>query len=153
MEDEELREKMTELAETFPCLRGAPGVSPFEPEELNRWAPLVVRLVGTMLVAAASVAPDHAVVPDGRASFTVVYRPLRVCHSRARARGSAVSSAGPATGIERSTGRAAALNSVTASTESLQNPGGIGLGAYLTGSATNAPIVASFDDLRAEPNE
>ena len=35
-------------------------------EELNRWAPLVVRLVGTMLVAAASVVPEHALVPRGR---------------------------------------------------------------------------------------
>ena len=41
--------------------------------------------------------------------------------------------------------------SVADSTESLQNAGGIGLGAYLTGSATNAPVIASFDDLRADP--
>lgn len=38
MNDDEQRDRMTELAKTFPCLRGAPGVSPFEPEELNRWA-------------------------------------------------------------------------------------------------------------------
>ena len=35
-------------------------------EEVNRWAPLVVRLVGTMLVTTASLAPDSAVVPHGR---------------------------------------------------------------------------------------
>ena len=35
-------------------------------EELNRWAPLVLRLVGTTLVAAAALAPDHALVPSGR---------------------------------------------------------------------------------------
>ena len=35
-------------------------------EELNRWAPLVVRLVGALLVAAASLAPEVAVVPRGR---------------------------------------------------------------------------------------
>ena len=29
---------MTGLARTFPCLRGAPGVSPWEPAELDRWA-------------------------------------------------------------------------------------------------------------------
>lgn len=34
-------------------------------EELDRWAPLVVRLVGTMLVAAAALAPDDAVVRRG----------------------------------------------------------------------------------------
>lgn len=38
MDDETLRSRMTELAATFPCLSGAPGVLPFEPEELNRWA-------------------------------------------------------------------------------------------------------------------
>src|SRR4051812_8026932 len=38
METEELRERMTDLAESFPCLQGARGVNPFEPEELNRWA-------------------------------------------------------------------------------------------------------------------
>jgi PKD repeat protein len=41
--------------------------------------------------------------------------------------------------------------SVTDSTESLQKTGAIGLGTYLTGSATNAPVIASFDDLRADP--
>ena len=43
--------------------------------------------------------------------------------------------------------------SVTDSTESLQKTGAIGLGTYLTGSATNAPVIASFDDLRADPAE
>ncbi len=38
MNDDERCDKMTSLAETFPCLRGAPGVSPWEPTELNRWA-------------------------------------------------------------------------------------------------------------------
>ena len=61
---------------------------------------------------------SSAVVPDGRASATVAYRPLRVCQSRARARGSAVSSAGPATGIDRSTGGGGADSSVTAAAES-----------------------------------
>jgi PKD repeat protein len=37
--------------------------------------------------------------------------------------------------------------SVTDSTASLQGAGAIGLGAYLSGSATNAPVVASFDNL------
>lgn len=36
MNDDEIREKMTELAQSFPCLRNAWGVSPFMPEELNR---------------------------------------------------------------------------------------------------------------------
>jgi hypothetical protein len=38
MNDEEQRDHMIELARSFPCLRGAPGVDPFEPEELNCWA-------------------------------------------------------------------------------------------------------------------
>ena len=38
MDDDQLCDKMTELAETFPCLRGAPGVSPWAPAELGRWA-------------------------------------------------------------------------------------------------------------------
>ena len=38
MTDDEARERMTELARSFPCLRNAWGVSPFQPEELNRWA-------------------------------------------------------------------------------------------------------------------
>ena len=38
MDDDELAAKMTAIARTFPCLRGAPGVSPWEPTELNRWA-------------------------------------------------------------------------------------------------------------------
>lgn len=36
--DEELSERMSELAWSFPCLRNAPGVSPFRPEGLDRWA-------------------------------------------------------------------------------------------------------------------
>jgi len=35
------------------------------------------------------------------------------------------------------------------STTGLQGPGGIGLWAYLSGAATNAPLVAGFDDLTA----
>ena len=35
------------------------------------------------------------------------------------------------------------------STAVLQAPGGVGLMSYLSGSATNAPVVARFDDLRA----
>ena len=35
-------------------------------EELNRWAPLVVRLVGTLLVATAALSPDGAVVRRGQ---------------------------------------------------------------------------------------
>lgn len=38
MDPADLSERMTELARTFPCLRNAPGVSPWEPTELNRWA-------------------------------------------------------------------------------------------------------------------
>lgn len=38
MDDDKRRERMSELAEGFPCLRRAWGVRPFEPEELNRWA-------------------------------------------------------------------------------------------------------------------
>jgi hypothetical protein len=32
------RVRMTLLAETFPTLKNAPGVDPWEPHELNRWA-------------------------------------------------------------------------------------------------------------------
>src|SRR5690606_18159292 len=39
--------------------------------------------------------------------------------------------------------------SATDSTAKLQAPGGVGLRAYLSGSATNAPIFAMFDDLWA----
>lgn len=38
MESEDLAQTMTTFARTFPCLRGAPGVSPWEPIELDRWA-------------------------------------------------------------------------------------------------------------------
>ena len=41
--------------------------------------------------------------------------------------------------------------SVTDSTAVLQAVGSIGVGTYLSGSATNAPVVASFDDLWAGP--
>jgi PKD repeat protein len=39
--------------------------------------------------------------------------------------------------------------SVTDSTASLQAAGAVGLGTYLSGSATNAPVTASFDDFWA----
>jgi hypothetical protein len=39
----------------------------------------------------------------------------------------------------------------TDSTASLQSGGGVGLVTYLSGSATNAPVIASFDDLWAGP--
>ena len=37
------------------------------------------------------------------------------------------------------------------STAALQLPGGVGLMSYLSGSSTNTPIVARFDDFRAGP--
>ena len=39
----------------------------------------------------------------------------------------------------------------TDSTAALQAPGGVGVHHYLSGSATNAPIVMSVDDLIADP--
>ncbi len=36
-------------------------------------------------------------------------------------------------------------------TTGLQTTGSIGLGTYLSSTATNAPVVASFDDLVAVP--
>jgi PKD repeat protein len=44
---------------------------------------------------------------------------------------------------------AAWIASVTDATAALQAAGGIGLGTYLSSSATNAPVVASFDNLWA----
>jgi hypothetical protein len=41
--------------------------------------------------------------------------------------------------------------SVTDSAASLQAAGGIGVGTYLTGSSTNAPVIASFTELSAAP--
>ena len=40
----------------------------------------------------------------------------------------------------------------TDATAALQVAGGIGLTSYLSGSATNAPVVARFDDLSATPS-
>jgi aryl-phospho-beta-D-glucosidase BglC (GH1 family) len=39
----------------------------------------------------------------------------------------------------------------TDATASLQSPGGVGLMSYLSGSATNAPVVTRVDDLRVTP--
>jgi hypothetical protein len=36
--DDPLKARHTKFAQTFPCLRNAPGVSPWEPHELNLWA-------------------------------------------------------------------------------------------------------------------
>lgn len=41
-------------------------------EELSRWAPLVVRLLGTLLIAGAALAPSDATVPAGRARPAVL---------------------------------------------------------------------------------
>jgi hypothetical protein len=38
MDDELQRDCMTKLARGFPCLKNAPGVDPFVPEALSRWA-------------------------------------------------------------------------------------------------------------------
>jgi hypothetical protein len=38
MDSDELGERMTALAEHFPSMRGAPGIDPWTPHELNRWA-------------------------------------------------------------------------------------------------------------------
>ena len=40
---------------------------------------------------------------------------------------------------------------MTDSTSGLQVAGGVALGAYLSGTATNAPVTTSFDDLWAGP--
>ncbi len=37
-QDEAVRARQTEFALTFPSLHGAPGVSPWDAIELNRWA-------------------------------------------------------------------------------------------------------------------
>ena len=52
-------------------------------------------------------------------------------------------------GTSEPTGWAA---SVTDSTATLQAAGGIAVGTYLTGSSTNAPVVASFSQLSAAPS-
>ena len=39
----------------------------------------------------------------------------------------------------------------TDATASMQSPGGVGVMSYLSGSATNAPIVTRMDDLRVTP--
>lgn len=38
MKCEEPANRMTEFAQSFPSMRGAPGIKPWKPEELNRWA-------------------------------------------------------------------------------------------------------------------
>lgn len=38
MDDERARERMSDLARSFPCLREAPGVEPFDAKALDRWA-------------------------------------------------------------------------------------------------------------------
>jgi PKD repeat protein len=43
--------------------------------------------------------------------------------------------------------------SVSESTAVLQAPGRLGLGTYLSGSATNAPVLGLFDDLTASPTQ
>jgi hypothetical protein len=40
---------------------------------------------------------------------------------------------------------------VVDTTAALQQPGGVGLVTYLSGSATNAPMVARFDNFQAGP--
>jgi hypothetical protein len=39
MDSDQLAAQRTRLSETFPCLRDAPGVSPWDPIALNLWAP------------------------------------------------------------------------------------------------------------------
>ena len=47
--------RMTNLARTFPSLQGAPGVRPWNPEELDRWATSVAshgeRVTASFLLA------------------------------------------------------------------------------------------------------
>ncbi len=38
MDNDELGERMTGLARGFPAMRGAPGIDPWRPGELDRWA-------------------------------------------------------------------------------------------------------------------
>lgn len=38
MDDDTPRTKMLELALTFPCMQGAPGLDPFNPDVLSQWA-------------------------------------------------------------------------------------------------------------------
>lgn len=38
MDQDHRCERMTELAMRFPCMKGAIGISPWQPFELNRWA-------------------------------------------------------------------------------------------------------------------
>jgi hypothetical protein len=53
----------------------------------------------------------------------------------------------PATGTEP----AAWQTTATDTTAALQNPGAVGLTAYLSGSVTNGPIVLRLDDVSARP--
>lgn len=38
MENDENNVRMTLLAESFPSMRNAPGIDPFNPDKLDRWA-------------------------------------------------------------------------------------------------------------------
>ena len=58
---------------------------------------------------------SSAVVPDGRAPATAVYRPLRMCHSAARVAASLLRPAGEASGRPPNTAAAAATRSASSS--------------------------------------
>ncbi len=61
------------LAATNLLLRALPAaLQTADGEELSRWAPLTVRLLGTLLVAAAALCPPDATVPSGRVRRAVV---------------------------------------------------------------------------------
>ena len=54
------------LAATNLLLSALPAAVLAQGEGLSRWAPLTVRLLGTLLVAAAALTPTSATVPSGR---------------------------------------------------------------------------------------
>ena len=81
----------------------------------------------------------------------LVYAPGQVLRVRVQVGGTGTTSLAAKVWPDGTTQPAAWLLTATDTTASLQAPGGVGLVNYVSGSSTNAPVTASFDDFTAGP--
>ena len=81
----------------------------------------------------------------------MVYQAGQVLHLRLQATGTGTTTLRGRLWVDGATEPATWNLTATDTTAALQNPGAVGLFTYLSGTATNVPVTASYDDFQVVP--
>jgi hypothetical protein len=106
--------------------------------------------VGVTLVR-ASAAGTESTIKTEVAVAGVTYTASTNLRVRLQVTGTSPTTVRAKVWLASATEPAAWTTTVTDTTAGMQVPGGVGLVTYLSGSATNAPVVARYDNFQAGP--